>query len=188
MTTVLGLDPSLSATGLAVWRTGQPLHLETIREEAWDTVPADWRMPHRCDRISARVLKWLEPGATVAVIEAPIKPAAEHTKGMATLDIAQLRGVLEVDLMRAGVPFTRIHPATLKAYAVKGNANKAAMVAMARAFLGSLYPVRNDNEADAFWLLAMAMHRYGHPVVPTTPNRVRSVSRVDTWAGWKLES
>jgi Holliday junction resolvasome RuvABC endonuclease subunit len=187
VTTLIAIDPSLSSTGLAVWRSGMPLHLETVAEKPWDTVHPSWVMPNRCSRISGRVSRWIEPGNTVAIIEGMIKPTAEANRGTSTLDIAQLRGVIETDLFRFNVPFTTVHPATLKAYAVKGGASKSQMVDMARVFLGAKYPIRNDNEADAFWLLAMALHRYGRPVVPQTPARARSLGSVNAWAPFRLE-
>jgi Holliday junction resolvasome RuvABC endonuclease subunit len=187
MVTLLGLDLSLSATGVAVWRTGQGLRLQTIREPGWDEVCPAWRIPARCVRIADRIMEMVEPaGRTVAVIEGLIKPSAEQMRGTSTLDIAQLRGAVETELVRAGVPFTHIYPSTLKAYAVHGKATKDDMVAAARSVLGAAYPVGNGDEADAFWLAAMGLHQYGLPVVRVTPKRLRSLSTVDGWARFNL--
>jgi Holliday junction resolvasome RuvABC endonuclease subunit len=188
VTTVIGIDPSLSALGLAVWQSGRPLQLLTVREPAWSTACPAHVLPERCDRISRRVTGWVEAtGPTLAVIEGIIKPSEEQARGMSTLDIARLRGVIECDLFRVGVPIVRIHPSTLKAYAVKGGATKAQMLAAARAVLGARYPVANDNEADAFWLFAMAAHQYGRRVVPATPQRLRSLRTVTGWPTFRME-
>jgi hypothetical protein len=120
---------------------------------------------------------------TLAVIEDMLKPSAEQARGMSTLELARLRGVIEVDLYRLGVPIVRIHAATLKAYASAGDASKASMLEAARDCVGTAALLANDNEADAFWLLAMAMHRHGWPLVPVTPRRVNFVGHA-LWGPW----
>lgn len=188
MSTILAIDPSLSALGLCVWRSGMPIHLETVSEKEWATPCPAHRLPHRCDRIANRVTRWVEQtGPTLAIIEGMIKPQGEAMRGTSTLDIARLRGVIETDLFRLGVELVSVHPSTLKAYASKGGASKEQMVQGARAVLGARYRVADDNQADAFWLFAMAAHRYGHRLVPATPQRLRSLSTVDGWPDFRME-
>lgn len=183
MTVVLAIDPSLSGTGLAIWRTGQPLVLDTIREGpfSYAAIPA-WDKPYRHARISDRIMGYVPSGSDysgspyrgaecVAVIEDILKPSQEAARGQSTLDLARLRGAIEVDLFRARISFTRVHAATLKAFARAGKSSKSDMVTAARDHLPADYVVHNDNEADAYWLLAMAMQQYGHPIVPKTPRR-----------------
>lgn len=121
---------------------------------------------------------------TVAVIEDILKPTAEAMRGVSTLDLARLRGVIEVDLYRAGVAITRVHAATLKAFARSGQSTKADMVQAARDNLPPSIQVRNDNEADAFWLMAMTMAHYGVPVVKHTPRR-KTFGDKPEWAYWR---
>jgi Holliday junction resolvasome RuvABC endonuclease subunit len=188
VTTILAIDPSLSSLGLCVWRRGRPLHLETVREREQDQPSGGWRLPERCSRIANRVTGHVEAtGPTIAVIEGMIKPSEEAMRGTSTLDIARLRGVIETDLFRLGVPIVSVHPSTLKSYAVKGGATKQQMVDAARAVLGSTYPIRSEDEADAFWMFAMAAHRYGHRVVETTPGRLRSLATVQGWPDFRME-
>lgn len=180
MKTIIAIDPSLSATGLAVWRAGQPLYLGTVHTQSWEDVNG-WTMPNRLDRIVRAVTGFISPGETIATIEGQIKPSNEAMRGTSTLDVAQLRGALTLDLYREQVPINIVHPSTLKAYVKPGRCNKADMLREARTVLGAKNVVDNDNEADAFWLLAMTLHRYGYPVCRRTPRRKTFVEKVDWW-------
>lgn len=184
MTTIIALDPSLAASGLAVWRSGQPLMLSTIRSSRWETYNG-WSDPARFDRVAQAVTNFVEPGNTICTMEDMIKPSAEAARGTSTLDLARLRGVLETDLYRADVPINRVYPATLKAYALSGKVSKLDMVNAARTVLGTDYPVDNDNEADAFWLLAMTLQAYGFPVVKRTPRRITFCNKVQ-WSHFDM--
>lgn len=189
MIAILAIDPSLASTGVARWALGHRLHLSTVHSapHVGAEYPA-WSFPARTHRIVAEVMDLVVPDVTVAVIEDMIKPSEEQMRGTSTLDLARLRGDLESALYRARVPFTRIHPSTVKSYAVKGGATKQEMVRAARDYLGSEYPVRTSDEADAWWLCAMALHRYVGAVVPVTKERSRSIAAVRSWAavpaGW----
>lgn len=180
MTTIIGLDPSLSASGLAVWKSGDGLILDTVRSSRWADING-WEDPARFDRVSRAVMSYVEPGQTIVTIESIVKPSQEANRGLATLDLAQLRGAVVTDLYRAGVPINQVHLATLKKFAVTGNAPKSAMVAAARKVLGTKYPIEDDNQADAFWLLAMTLQAHGVPVVPRNPRRDDAVARIQWW-------
>lgn len=180
MKTIIAIDPSLSSTGLAVWRSGQPVWLGTIRTSMWDDVNG-WDMPNRLDRISRSIMPFVADGETIVTMEGQIKPSQEAMRGTSTLDLAQLRGVITTDLFRANVPINIVHPSTLKAFVKSGRCTKADMVEQARNVLGAKAIVDNDNEADAFWLLAMTLHRYGYPVVRRTPRRKTFVEKVQWW-------
>lgn len=177
MRTIIAIDPSLSATGLVVWRDGRPLHIETIRVAAWESAHG-WEHPQRHAAISGQIMDFTrETSRCVAVIEGMVKPSAEMARGTSTLDLARLRGVIECDLYRAGVPLVSVHTQTLKAYALPGRPSKGDMIRAAREHLPVRYPITDDNQADAFWLMAMAMHAYGHPIVPVTPRRITFVAK-----------
>jgi Holliday junction resolvasome RuvABC endonuclease subunit len=190
MTTVIAIDPSLSATGLVVWRTGQPLYINTIRSQQWESY-LGWGAPQRHDQISRAVTDFVETDGpnyvqrTVAVIEDMLKPSAEMARGTSTLELARLRGVIECDLYRLNVPITRVHAATLKAFCRAGKTAKADMLSAAQHHLPVEYVIHNDNEADAFWLFAMAMQAYGHPVVPVTPRR-KTFGAKPVWAPFDM--
>lgn len=178
--TIIAIDPSLSATGLAIWRAGQPLYLCTIRTQLWEDVNG-WDTPARLDRIARQITHFISPGETVVTIEGQIKPSNEAMRGTSTLDLAQLRGVITTDIYRENVPINIVHPSTLKAFVKPGRCNKDDMVREARNVLGARNVVDNDNEADAFWLLAMTLQAYGYPVVRRTPRRKTFVGKVKWW-------
>lgn len=180
MTTLIAIDPSLSATGLCVWRTGQPLYLGTVHTQEWNDVNG-WAVPNRLDRISNAITGFVEHGATNVTIEGMIKPSQEAMRGTSTLDLALLRGVLMTDIYRMHVPVNIVHPSTLKAFVKPGRCNKADMVREARTVLGAHHVIDNDNEADAFWLMAMTLQAYGYPVVRRTPRRKTFVGKVEWW-------
>ncbi len=180
MPTIIAIDPSLSATGLAIWRTGQPVYLCTVRTSLWGDING-WDMPSRLTRISDAIMQFVEPCTTNVTIEGMIKPSLEMARGMSTLDLAQLRGVITTDLYRLNVPTNVVHPSTLKAFVKPGRCTKADMLREARNVLGTNHPVDNDNEADAFWLLAMTLQAYGYPIVRRTPRRKTFVAKCQWW-------
>lgn len=121
---------------------------------------------------------------TLAVIEDILKPTQEQMRGVSTLDLARLRGVIECDLYRMNVPIARIHHATMNAFARAGRSRKSDILTAARDNLPVDIQCVNDNEADAFWLLAMAMHRYApSPIVQRTPRRITFGDKPD-WPYW----
>lgn len=71
--------------------------------------------------------------------------------------IAELGGVIRLELFLANFPSVRIRPTSLKAFAAHGAAEKAEMIDAARA-LGAV--VANDDEADAWWLRAAGLQHY----------------------------
>ncbi len=73
----------------------------------------------------------------------------------------ELLGVLKVLCHDAGIDYHGYSAATVKKLATgKGNANKEAMVAAARAKWPDLQIV-DDNMADALWIRECAMREYG---------------------------
>lgn len=77
--------------------------------------------------------------------------------------LGELGGVVRLWLWEAGVPYVDVPPACLKKYATgAGNARKEAVL-IAAVKRGA--EVRDNNEADAWWLRAMGMDALGCPVV-----------------------
>jgi Holliday junction resolvasome RuvABC endonuclease subunit len=72
---------------------------------------------------------------------------------------AKLQGVIELWCTEHGIDYRGYSPTEIKKHATgKGNANKAAMIAAARERFG--YEGKDDNEADAIWLLDLARSEY----------------------------
>lgn len=79
--------------------------------------------------------------------------------------IGELGGVVRVALYEAGIPFLEVSPKEIKKYATgKGNASKEAVYGAAVHRAGREFAT--TDEADAWWLLQMALAHYGLPHVP----------------------
>jgi len=83
-----------------------------------------------------------------------------HQRGRAATEMANgLLAVLKMEADTAGIQFTSVHSATIKKFATgRGNAPKGLMMSAFRGRHGR-EPV-DDNEADAYWLLAYAINEF----------------------------
>lgn len=174
MTTVIGVDPSLSSTGVVTWRDGR-FYSATVA-----TSPRDKR-EHRHHVITMRILGMVDPagpGHTLVVMEGRITPPDDAVQ--TAMDLAELRGVINHGLHVTGVTKVDVHPGTLKVYATgHGGSSKAAMETAARGQLGQHLFCANNDEADAAWLVAMAMHHYGRPLWSPPDKNRKAVERTE---------
>lgn len=178
MTTIIGIDPSMSATGLAVWHDGGTTITVTVGtlETATD-LPAE----QRWHQIAARIWPHVEIGNTAVVMEGAIDVAG---RGRTTQTLGELRGVLRYGLWLRGVPYIQPRPTTVKKYAGNGGWGKETMQVAARTQLATtLAWAKTFDEADALWCLALGLHKTGRPVVDPTPRRVETVMSI-TWPAW----
>lgn len=184
VTSVLGIDASLTSTGFALWRDGR-IHLRTIT-----TSPETGDMRTRRHRIAAEITPAVTR-RTLAVKEG-VPLYKGKSRGGNALELAALGGVVEEALYVRGVVVVIVQPTQVKQYATgNGNADKAQMVAAAQEQLGVL--VANDDEADALWMAAMGLHQYGRPLVERVPParalvlaRNRVLAKVE-WPHWSME-
>lgn len=160
MTTVIGIDLSLAATGMSdgtsTWlirstgHRGDSLHdrNERLASLTCHVINDVWaRTPH------------------LVVIEGP---SLGVNRQSGTHDRAGLWWLIVHRLHVAGIPVVEVPPAALKKYATgKGNANKGAMIdATARRF-PHVDTGADDNRCDALWLAAMGLDQLtGAGVVP----------------------
>lgn len=175
MTTVIGIDPSLTATGVAVWRNGKTYSFTVCTS----TTDAD---EERWGAVLARI--WGECGApgdrTFVGIET-LAPGMPMTGKM--IERAGLLALLRYGASRRGHPVVLVNPSTLKKFATgHGGSNKRAMMQAARLLLGA--NPDNDNEGDAVWVRAMVCTRYGVDVPPNlTTTQIDSMDVV-RWPNW----
>jgi len=159
VTTVVGLDPSLTGTGIAVVSGPGFIQTATVSSKGrrGDTLQT------RADRMASlkhEVLEWVPDGALV-VIEGPA-----YSKGNAgTWDRAWFWGSLVSALVgHEGTQVVLCPPNTRAKYATgRGNAGKAD-VAMAIARRFPQVELHGDNEPDALAMAAMGRRLIGHPV------------------------
>lgn len=153
MTSVLGVDPSLTGTGLA-WDD----QLQTVHGP-----DGDQRLVHIYGQV-----RWAcgSALATLAVVE----DLPTHAKGAGFTGMAQ--GVIRLALLDMDVPYVLVPAATLKKYATgRGNATKADM--RVELFKRTGLDVRDDNQVDAWWLRALGLDLHGEPLL-TLPQTHRA--------------
>jgi Holliday junction resolvasome RuvABC endonuclease subunit len=140
---ILGLDLSITATGYAL-----PDGQTGTFKGPWK---GDWRLV---------AIKTAVAGHTDQIDLAIIEDLPTHAKAAGITGM--VHGAVRAVLLEAGVPYTLITPATLKAYATgKGNADKTAMAIAALKRAGREFD--DDNQCDAWWLRAAALDWYGQP-------------------------
>lgn len=174
MTTLIGLDLSYTGTGVAWWRDGK-LGVTTLRTPTPQHDHNGWSWPRRQLQIVQGVLDVVRGDRDTVVVKERRLDSLD-VAGNAALDLAGLHGVVDYVLASRRVPIVKVHLTHLKQYGFgKGNATKADMLASAR---GSFpIAVANDNEADALWLLAMGLDKYGQPPVRVPVARAAKIDR-----------
>lgn len=149
---VVGIDPSLTGTGIAV---GLSL-AETIT-----TKPTGTDVRARLTRIRGIVADVLRivPADALVVIEGP--SFGREQPGLAHLR-AGLWWSLVNDLCACGCTVAEVPPKTLKKFATgSGNASKSDMRMALFKRLGIDNP--DDNQVDALWLREAGLHLVGDP-------------------------
>jgi crossover junction endodeoxyribonuclease RuvC len=184
MTTVIGVDPSLSGTGLVTWRDGR-FYVSTV------ATPPTMKREARHNHIAMSLLAMRDPdGPTLIVMEGRITPGEGAIQ--TAMDLAELRGAINVAVHIMGgrqeMAKVDVHPSTLKVYATgNGHANKAAMLTAARGRLGHLFHVRDDNQADAAFLCLAALHHYGVALWLPPAKNLRALA-TPKWPPFTLEA
>lgn len=150
---VIGIDPSLSATGVA--RTDGTTH----------TVKTDTKKDGdggRLLKLRRELADHIRGGGQLRRPDfAVIEDLPTHAMSAGLTGRAQ--GIVRMTLAEWDVPYVAIPPATLKKFAAgKGNANKEAMREAWLAFSGE--DNRDDNQVDAAWLRQIGLHLKGVPV------------------------
>jgi crossover junction endodeoxyribonuclease RuvC len=168
---VLGIDLSLTSTGLGIWRSGAGMILGTVRLRP----PAPFRDLARMRWICEQIGLYTEPhmeGATLAVLEGPSYGNQGSGRQAGHHERAGLWWLVREKLDSLGVPVAVAPPATVKKYATgSGNAGKDEVLKAALRrnpdFDGG------NDEADAMWLAAMGADHLGRaPIVPESHRAV----------------
>lgn len=156
---VVGIDPSLTATGVAHY-TGA---LMTIRTKAKEK---DGRLVQIGD-----VIDQLQTDLVV-MEDLPRNAMAAGVTGM-------VQGVIRERLQRRDIPYILVTPATLKAFATgKGNAKKPDMRAAWHDYAG--VDNKDDNQVDAAWLREAGLYLTGRPERAAwfTPRQIEFVEKL----------
>ncbi|MRH86028.1 hypothetical protein GFY24_00860 [Nocardia sp. SYP-A9097] len=167
MTIVVGIDPSLTGTGLAVIGTTptgdpwalDPVRLHTIasrgkRSDTWDMRAA------RLVQLRNDTMHLIPRDTALAVLEGP----AFGAQGAGQHDRSWYWGKLFDALTSLGIPVAVCPPTTRAKWATdKGNAGKAD-VAMAITKLWPALDIRGDDQADALCHASIGAQHLGLPV------------------------
>ncbi len=149
---IVGLDLSLTHTGLCS-PSGATDRLNT---------PASTVSGHdRLDEILQAVADWTDVADLVAIegYSYSSRASQAHAAG-------ELGGLVRHRLWRLGTPYLDVPPACVKKYATgKGNAGKDEVVTAAVRRGADLYTGTTNDEADAFFLWALASDLAGQPVL-----------------------
>jgi Holliday junction resolvasome RuvABC endonuclease subunit len=162
VTGVIGLDVSLTSTGVAL-PNGRTLVICPPRLR-----PVPERLDHLLNEVRRLVTAH---GPQVAAIEGY---SLGGLRGIAPVRLAEAGGLVRWVLWRRGVPVVEIPPSTLKVYAAgHGHAEKAQMVDAVQ----SVAPdVVYHDEADAWACRALLLHALGKPVWPGSPRAGEAVA------------
>lgn len=158
MTNVLGLDLSMTATGICL-PDGGTLTVKT------DAKTKDWRLVAIRNAVSEAIT--FNRVELVVMEEAP-----PGLKGPAIKAIHMVHGAVRTCLLDLGVPYAVVNPSTLKVYATgRKGADKTAMTMAA--YKRAALEFEDDNQCDAWWLRTMGLDQLGAPVV-TVPQAQRA--------------
>lgn len=182
MTTIVGVDPSLSGTGVArlfrgvistdvlrptpILEPPQPGTRQRKPRQRAPQTPAE--QADRIIELDDAIRLWTKD-ADVIVIEG----ASRRSIGGLQEERYWLRGHVVTRARRNGVPLVIVPPSVLKVYATNnGLADKDAMLASAHQHFPDV-EVEDDNAADALWLVAFSARRLGVTIdnVPATHER-----------------
>lgn len=162
-TKIIGIDPSMTATGLAL-PSGST---ETI-------VGKSSEGDRRLLKIRKRLLGAIEaygPDDLLAVVE----DLPTHAQGAGISGMVQ--GTIRVTLIEAGVPYITVTPASLKTFATgKGNAPKPELRMSLFRRMG--IDLSDDNQCDAWWLRAIGHHLTDQPLLTLPQSHLRALDKV----------
>ena len=173
---IIGIDPSLTATGIALIDTNYPdhIHTETIRSAKTGNT-----IPHRLTRFGTVADTLLDtipthPAPDHAIIEGP----AYAAHGAGTWDRAGMWWNIARILHRLDIPTIEVPPATRCQYATgRGNADKdVVMISTVRRYPTA--DITNNNEADALILAAIGARLHGHPIDDIPKANLRSLAKL----------
>lgn len=175
-TAVMGVDMSLTATGICVITDGTVTEIDTIKSK-----PGDRTLTGR-DTRAAAILAQIDAVARNHAVGYLVVEAPAYSRDKAVWDRAGLWWRLITRLLAAGMPVTEVVPTHRAMFATgRGNAGKAD-VAVGVSKLWPEVDFRGDDQADALVLASMGAVHLGHPVPFRVTVKHRDV--IDRVKGW----
>lgn len=154
----IGIDPSLTGTGLVSYQTAYEIPIVKTftvgNKNATKSMDARLR---RYDKLLGEILVWLPAGSSGIAIEG----YSFGSKGNTLTGLAEFGGILRFHLIvDQGLRVVEVPPATLKLFACgKGTADKGTV----KLAVWKRWKVEfdNDNETDAYVLARIAACHFG---------------------------
>lgn len=173
--TVMGIDPSLSATAICLAGDGEAF-ASTLNTKP--TEPGHLDKLKRMQRIAGMVSASIEVGTRLVMIE----ELSFHSQGSATRDLAGLWWTLLGHLASTDLTLGVVPPAVLKKWATGNGGAKKFLVGQAIARRWPDVRLHDDNEADALVLASIGLHALGQLPWKPTVHQVEQLARVE-WVG-----
>lgn len=150
---VMAIDPSLTGFCTAIYLPNFPVQLHRATSKPNGKHPQPRARTDRWeDLIAEAVNRCAHHSPKLVVVEGP----SYGSQGRATLDLAELRALLNRDLLLHAECVIECPPAVLKKFAAgKGNAPKTLVASELTKRYGRVF--RFDDEADAYGLLMLAL-------------------------------
>lgn len=153
---VVGIDPSLQSTGIAIIGEDAPPELITVRS-AGHRADSYGTRHARIDRLASEITAFIKPDDTLVIIEGP----ALRSTDPGVWDRSGLWWMLYTRIVGLGVPVGVCPPKTRAKWATgNGNADKKAV----RAGIQELWPdvvIKNSDVADSLVMCTMAAQIVG---------------------------
>ena len=173
---LIGIDLSLTSTGICVVNDGSITELDTIKSSGkkGDSITQRGdRMNWIVEELVLTHLFW--ENADLAVIEAPSYGSsfgsAHDRSGLWWLVVREIQG--------RGIPLALVSPQGRAKYGTgKGNSKKPEVYAAVKANYAELVPrpIKNNDEADAVLLACIGSRYLGYPVEPVSPGEANLAS------------
>lgn len=169
---IVGLDLSLSATGVALLDTERG----TLRTT---TIATGTRKGHDRMNFIIGTMRQLISGADVAAIEGPSFGSKSQSQ-RGHHERAGLWWITAHMLWVNKIEYAIIPPSNRAMYATgNGLAKKELVLRDVRDRYGNICHTANDNEADALILAVMLAHKFGNPLVGLPPTHTRALAAVN---------
>lgn len=168
MTLVIGIDPSLTATGIA----------DHAGDTSVITYPKGCEGDQRLARISDRLQELIFAVPIATSLYAVIEDLPTHGKGAGQTGMVQ--GVVRLKLIEFEIPYVTVPPASLKLFATgKGTAPKPDL--RMELFKRTGIDLPNDNKVDAWWLRELGLHKLGNPTITLPKINLKALDKVEDW-------
>jgi len=173
---VIGLDLSLTGTGIAATHTGFGV------PRLWCTTATPARRPtltridhHRLHEAVGLVMGAARCEPDIVAIEEPLVTGT----GNVPLRLAELHGAVKHWLWARGIPYVDVHPSKVKIWATgNGGSKKDVVQAAVTATYGRMVHIGADDEGDAMSLLSMTLDAHGQPLAEVPDSHRRALTGV----------